>query len=55
VTRQTLDSTQTAIEVWEKEPDMAAIRELLDRALDKSKEQEQLTRTRRPGSFAFAV
>ena len=25
----------------EKEPDMAAIRELLDRALDKSKEQEQ--------------
>jgi len=37
----TLGSVGTVIEVWEKEPDMAAIRELLDRALDKSKEQEQ--------------
>jgi hypothetical protein len=27
VTRQTLGSTQTAIEVWEKEPDIAAIRD----------------------------
>ena len=42
VTRATLASTQTAIEVWEKEPDMAAIRELLDRALDKSKEQSEV-------------
>lgn len=42
VTRGTLVSTQTAIEVWEKEPDIAAIRELLDRALDKSKEQAEV-------------
>lgn len=39
VTRGNLKSIETAIEVWEKEPDMAAIRELLDRCLDKSKEQ----------------
>jgi hypothetical protein len=38
VTGSTLKSTQTAIEVWEKEPDISAIKELLDRAIDKPKE-----------------
>src|SRR4051794_7218778 len=31
VTEQTLEDADTAMEVWEKEPDMAAIHELLDR------------------------
>ena len=39
VTAATLKSTQTVIEVWEKEPDMAAVRELLDRCIDKPQEQ----------------
>src|SRR3990167_8218966 len=39
VTRHTLKSVETVIEVWEKEPDMMAARELLDRCLDKAKEQ----------------
>ena len=39
VTKRTLQAVETAIEVWEKEPDMAAIRELLDRAIDRPKEQ----------------
>jgi hypothetical protein len=39
VTSRTLASTKTAVEVWEKEPDMAAIRELLDRVIDRPKEQ----------------
>jgi hypothetical protein len=38
-TRQTLKSTATAVEVWEKEPDIQAIRELFDRALGKPEEQ----------------
>jgi len=38
VTASTLKHTQTAIEVWEKEPDISAIKELLDRAIDKPKE-----------------
>jgi hypothetical protein len=40
VTRNTLASTQTGIEVWEKEPDIGAIRDLLDRAIDKPKDQQ---------------
>lgn len=39
VTRGMLKTTETLIEVWEKEPDMMAARELLDRCLDKAKEQ----------------
>lgn len=39
VTRQTLAKITTVIEVWEKEPDIQAVRELLDRALDRAKEQ----------------
>lgn len=39
VPRGAISSTQTVVEVWEKEPDIVAIRELLDRALDKPKEQ----------------
>ena len=41
ITRQTLASTQTVIEVWEKEPDLMAIRELLDRAIDRPQEPPQ--------------
>lgn len=41
VTRGTLKSTQTAIEVWEKEPDMSAIRELYDRCIDRPAEPPQ--------------
>ena len=40
VTRAPLASTQTAIDVWEKEPDMGAIRDLLDRAIDKPRDQQ---------------
>ena len=40
VTRATLASADAATEVWEKEPDIAAIRDLLDRAIDKPKEQQ---------------
>lgn len=38
VTSTTLKNTQTAIEVWEKEPDVSAFKELLDRAIDRPKE-----------------
>ena len=41
ITRQTLRSVETVIEVWEKEPDMIAIRELLDRAIDRAPEPPQ--------------
>lgn len=42
VTRSRLTSTETAIEVWEKEPDFSAIRDLLDRAIGKPTESVEI-------------
>lgn len=36
-----LDPTQEVIEIWEKDPSVQAFTDLLNRALDKPKEQEQ--------------
>ena len=41
VTQSTLDSIETLVEVWEKDPSTAAYTDLMNRALDKPKEQEQ--------------
>lgn len=37
--RQKLGKHEEVIEVWEKDPNMTALKELLDRALDKAAEQ----------------
>ena len=42
VTRRTLASTDAATEVWEKEPDISAIRDLLDRAIGEPTESVEI-------------
>lgn len=39
--RQALDPDEEIIEVWEKDPSVQAFSDLLNRAIDKPKEQEQ--------------
>jgi hypothetical protein len=42
--RQTLRPGETIVEAWEKDPSVQAFSDLLNRALDKPKEQEQTIR-----------